>query len=35
VNPEIDALLESYGSRPEPKWWWYGEEPIEKGRRSR
>ena len=28
VNPTIDALLERYGSRPEPKWWWYGEGPV-------
>ena len=26
VNPQIDALLIRHGSRPEPKWWWYGEE---------
>jgi hypothetical protein len=29
VNPTIDALLERHGSRPEPKWWWYGEEPAD------
>ena len=29
VNPKIDALLERYGSRAEPKWWWYGEGPDE------
>ncbi len=29
VNPKIDALLERYGSRAEPKWWWYGEGPKE------
>jgi ankyrin repeat protein len=34
VNSQIDALLERYGSRPEPNWWWYGEEPADK-RRSR
>ena len=34
VNPQIDALLERYGSRPEPKWWWYGEEPADKRRSS-
>ncbi|MBS1804270.1 MAG: hypothetical protein JST28_12955 [Acidobacteria bacterium] len=28
VNPQIDALLLRHGSRPEPKWWWYGEEPA-------
>jgi hypothetical protein len=22
VNPQIDALLERYGSRPEPSWRW-------------
>jgi hypothetical protein len=31
VNPTIDALLERHGSRPEPKWWWYGEEPADGG----
>jgi ankyrin repeat protein len=30
VNPTIDKLLEKYGSHPEPNWWWYGEEPVEK-----
>lgn len=30
INPKLDALLERYGSRPEPKWWWYGEGPAEK-----
>lgn len=30
VNSKIDALLERYGSRPEPNWWWYGEEPAGK-----
>ena len=29
VNSTIDALLEKYGSKPEPKWWWYGEEPVD------
>jgi ankyrin repeat protein len=28
INPQIDALLLQYGSHPEPKWWWYGEEPA-------
>jgi hypothetical protein len=32
VNSKIDALLERYGSRPEPNWWWYGEEPADKRR---
>jgi hypothetical protein len=27
VNPQIDTLLEHYGSRVEPEWWWYGEGP--------
>lgn len=27
VNDRIDALLLRYGSRPEPTWAWYGEEP--------
>jgi len=27
VNTAIDALLERYGSRPEPSWYWFGEEP--------
>ena len=29
IHPQLDALLERYGSRPEPKWWWYGEGPGE------
>lgn len=29
INSKIDALLERYGSRPEPNWWWYGEEPVD------
>ena len=29
VNSKIDALLERHGSRPEPNWWWYGEEPAD------
>jgi ankyrin repeat protein len=28
VNTSIDALLERYGSRPEPSWYWFGEEPV-------
>lgn len=32
VNSKIDALLERYGSHPEPNWWWYGEEPADKRR---
>jgi ankyrin repeat protein len=27
VNAAIDALLERNGSRPEPSWHWFGEEP--------
>ncbi len=27
VNPQIDALLERYGSHPEPSWYWFGEKP--------
>jgi hypothetical protein len=30
VNATIDALLERYGSRPEPEWHWFGEEPRRK-----
>lgn len=35
VNPQIDALLLRHGSRPEPEWWWYGEEPQSKRRTSK
>ncbi len=28
VNASIDALLDRYGSRPEPSWYWFGEEPL-------
>lgn len=27
VNTPIDDLLRSYGSEPEPTWYWYGEKP--------
>jgi ankyrin repeat protein len=27
VNKPIDDLLRSYGSEPEPTWYWYGEKP--------
>jgi ankyrin repeat protein len=27
VNKQIDDLLRSYGSEPEPRWYWYGEKP--------
>jgi len=30
VNASIDALLERYGSRPEPGWYWFGEGPRRK-----
>jgi ankyrin repeat protein len=30
VNATIDALLERHGSRPEPEWHWFGEEPRRK-----
>jgi ankyrin repeat protein len=33
VNPRIDALLERYGSHPEPSWYWFGEEPRRKQKR--
>ncbi len=32
VNPEIDALLERYGSHAEPSWYWFGEQPRRKQR---
>lgn len=35
VNSRIDALLLRHGSRPEPKWWWYGEEPVSHRRSHR
>jgi len=28
VNKPIDELLRSYGSEPEPTWYWYGEKPT-------
>jgi hypothetical protein len=28
VNERVDAFLASLGSRPEPSWHWYGEEPA-------
>ena len=34
VNPQIDALLEQYGSRVEPEWFWYGEGPAGGSTRS-
>ena len=33
VNASIDALLERYGSLPEPGWHWFGEEPRPKRNR--
>jgi ankyrin repeat protein len=30
VNVPIDSLLERYGSRSEPSWYWFGEEPRRK-----
>ena len=27
VNEKIDELLRSYGSEPEPSWYWFGEKP--------
>jgi ankyrin repeat protein len=27
VNPQVDAFLAGRGSRPEPTWYWFGEEP--------
>lgn len=30
VNSKINALFERYGRRAEPKWWWYGEEPVDR-----
>jgi ankyrin repeat protein len=27
VNPQVDAFLAARGSRPEPTWYWFGEEP--------
>jgi len=33
VNASTDALLERYGSRPEPSWNWFGEEPRRQRRK--
>lgn len=30
VNKQIDDLLRRYDSVPEPSWWWFGEEPLER-----
>ena len=27
VNTRVDAWLAEHGSRAEPSWYWYGEEP--------
>ena len=35
VNPQIDSLLHNHNSRPEPEWWWYGEEPAKFPRRQK
>jgi ankyrin repeat protein len=35
VNAHIDALLEHYGSRPEPDWHWFGEEPRRARRKAK
>jgi len=35
VNAQIDALLERYGSRSEPDWHWFGEEPRRARRKAR
>jgi ankyrin repeat protein len=35
VNTQIDALLERYGSRPEPDWHWFGEEPRRARKKAR
>jgi hypothetical protein len=35
VNAQVDAFLLTRGSRPEPDWHWFGEEPRSSGPLSR